>query len=232
MPVCSARRPRRPSRPSTVASRVAASRIAARLRSPSDGACRAGRLGGGCEQLAQIRLDKIARPVVLCSHGERSIVLLPAMTPPRSTPRCAAWLEERNVGVFAAWWRQSVVGAGSATNSRAAPSCGTSQTGLRDLVDELKGVEVATTSRTAARTRAARPPSLLAFAGTQTASGRSAHFSCGTAITAASSTAGWPISAFSSATEEIHSPPDLMTSFVRSWMRMTLPGGATRCRRS
>lgn len=32
----------------------------------------------------------------------------------------------------------------------------------------------------------------------------------------ASYTAGWPISVFSSSTEEIHSPPDLMTSFERS----------------
>ena len=55
---------------------------------------------------------------------------------------------------------------------------------------------------------------------TQTASGRSSHFSLGTAITAASAIAGWPISAFSSATDEIHSPPDLITSFDRSWMWM------------
>src|SRR6185312_6869934 len=51
---------------------------------------------------------------------------------------------------------------------------------------------------------------------THTASGRSSHLSLGTAITAASAIAGWPISAFSRATEEIHSPPDLITSLDRS----------------
>ena len=55
---------------------------------------------------------------------------------------------------------------------------------------------------------------------TTTASGRSAHFSSGTAITAASATAGWPMSAFSSATVEIHSPPDFTRSFERSWISM------------
>ena len=35
-------------------------------------------------------------------------------------------------------------------------------------------------------------------------------------MTAASNTSGAAITAFSSSTEEIHSPPDLMTSLVRS----------------
>ena len=48
------------------------------------------------------------------------------------------------------------------------------------------------------------------------ASGRSSHFSCRAAITAASLTAGWPMSAFSRSTELIHSPPDLIRSLVRS----------------
>ena len=52
---------------------------------------------------------------------------------------------------------------------------------------------------------------------TTTASGRSSHFGCGMAITAASSTAGWFMSAFSRATELIHSPPDLTRSLLRSW---------------
>ena len=51
---------------------------------------------------------------------------------------------------------------------------------------------------------------------TQTAIGRSSHFSCGIAITAASAIAGWAIRAFSRSTDEIHSPPDLITSFERS----------------
>ena len=39
-------------------------------------------------------------------------------------------------------------------------------------------------------------------------------------MTAASKTSGWAITAFSSSTEEIHSPPDLITSLVRSEMVM------------
>ncbi len=56
------------------------------------------------------------------------------------------------------------------------------------------------------------------FSTTQ-ASGRSLHFSSGTAITAASCTAGCAISRFSMSTELIHSPPDLMRSLVRSVIR-------------
>jgi len=56
--------------------------------------------------------------------------------------------------------------------------------------------------------------------GTMQASGRSTQRSCGTAITAASSTLGWPMMVVSMSTLEIHSPPDLMRSLVRSviWM--------------
>ena len=51
---------------------------------------------------------------------------------------------------------------------------------------------------------------------TTEASGRSPHFSSGTPTTVASWIEGWPIRAFSRSTEEIHSPPDLMTSLERS----------------
>ncbi len=51
---------------------------------------------------------------------------------------------------------------------------------------------------------------------TTISSGRSSHFGCGTPMTAASATAGWPMAAFSSSIELIHSPPDLMTSLRRS----------------
>ena len=51
---------------------------------------------------------------------------------------------------------------------------------------------------------------------TTSANGLSCHLSSATPTTAASYTAGCPISVFSSSTEEIHSPPDLMTSFERS----------------
>jgi hypothetical protein len=59
---------------------------------------------------------------------------------------------------------------------------------------------------------------------TQTASGRSSHFSCGIAITAASAIDGCAIRAFSRSTDEIHSPPDLITSFERSLI-ITYPFG-------
>jgi hypothetical protein len=55
---------------------------------------------------------------------------------------------------------------------------------------------------------------------TTQATGRSPQRSSGRAITAASRTAGWAMIAFSSSTDEIHSPPDLITSFARSEMRM------------
>src|SRR6266850_1622605 len=51
------------------------------------------------------------------------------------------------------------------------------------------------------------------------ATGRSDHFGCETATTAASFTAGWPIRAFSISTELIHSPPLLIRSLERSVMR-------------
>src|SRR5215472_9312330 len=47
---------------------------------------------------------------------------------------------------------------------------------------------------------------------TTAASGRSCHFGCGTPMTAASLTAGCPISVFSKSTELIHSPPDFTKS--------------------
>ncbi len=54
---------------------------------------------------------------------------------------------------------------------------------------------------------------------TTQAHGRSSHFGSGTPMTAHSSTAGWAITTFSRSIELTHSPPDLMTSFVRSVMR-------------
>ena len=50
------------------------------------------------------------------------------------------------------------------------------------------------------------------------ASGRSCHFSSGIAITAACATPGIAMIAPSMSTELIHSPPDLIRSFVRSAM--------------
>ena len=63
------------------------------------------------------------------------------------------------------------------------------------------------------------------FFQTTQASGRSLHFGSGIAITAASATFGCAISAFSRSTDEIHSPPDLIRSLVRSVMR-TVPSAS------
>ena len=94
--------------------------------------------------------------------------------------------------------------------ARGAPSCETCRRRSSGSPRRTRSGPGATTSRSAARgTRAAPRPSPTAPSrSTQTASGRSAHFSSGTAMTAASATAGCPMSAFSSATVEIHSPPD------------------------
>src|SRR5438105_4793410 len=56
--------------------------------------------------------------------------------------------------------------------------------------------------------------------GTANATGRSSHFGWASPITAASMILGWAMIAFSNSTDEIHSPPDLITSLVRStiWM--------------
>ena len=39
-------------------------------------------------------------------------------------------------------------------------------------------------------------------------------------MTAASATLGWSVATFSTSMEEIHSPPDLITSLVRSVIAM------------
>jgi hypothetical protein len=60
-----------------------------------------------------------------------------------------------------------------------------------------------------------RVPRCSGLATTQ-ASGRSTQRSWGMATTAASSTWGWPMIVVSMSTLEIHSPPDLIRSLVRS----------------
>src|SRR3954454_20611535 len=75
MPTASARcASDRPSRPSTVASRAASRRIAARLRSPSERRRRTVPAARGAADLT-LMLDKLARPVVWCAYQERPIVL-------------------------------------------------------------------------------------------------------------------------------------------------------------
>src|SRR5438552_2956589 len=74
MPMCSARFPiERPSRPSIVASFAAASRIVARLRSPSERFDRF-ESSEGVVSRSPIRLDNLARPFVFYKR-ERPIVL-------------------------------------------------------------------------------------------------------------------------------------------------------------
>ncbi|CAM5736100.1 hypothetical protein SHIRM173S_10482 [Streptomyces hirsutus] len=58
---------------------------------------------------------------------------------------------------------------------------------------------------------------------TTVASGRSPHLSSGTATTAASATSGWDIRAFSSSTEEIHSPPEFLTTSLARSVRVRKP---------
>ena len=98
---------------------------------------------------------------------------------------------------------------------------------LRNLPAALFGISVTNSNASGSHhfaklgARNARSSSAVAVCpgfSTTTASGRSCQRACGTAMTAASATAGWPMSAFSSATELIHSPPDLIRSFERSWI--------------
>ena len=105
-----------------------------------------------------------------------------------------------------------------AGTARGARSCGTCRPPSSGSRRRTRTHPAARTWRSWGRgTRAARPPvALCPSRSTQTASGRSSHFSCGIAITAASAIAGCAISAFSSSTDEIHSPPDLITSLERS----------------
>ena len=93
---------------------------------------------------------------------------------------------------------------------------------LRDLVDDRQLRRAATTSRPA-RARcsrsssrvSSRPPRARRRPAGARPSARRAR-----AITAASCTAGWAMISFSSSTDEIHSPPDLITSLARSLIRM------------
>ena len=55
---------------------------------------------------------------------------------------------------------------------------------------------------------------------TTTSKGRSSHLGWRAAMQAAMATAGWAIAMFSRSMEPIHSPPLLITSFVRSVMSM------------
>src|SRR6476660_2021897 len=76
----------------------------------------------------------------------------------------------------------------------------------------------------ARNSRSSAAPAVCPSRTTTLASGRSPQRSSGTPTTHASSTAGCAISAFSSSTELIHSPPDLITSLARS-VRIRYPSG-------
>src|SRR6266545_3523852 len=71
-------------------------------------------------------------------------------------------------------------------------------------------------TRIAMNSRSSAAVAVASGRSTTEASGRSCHRSSGTPQTAASKTSGWDMRWFSSSTEEIHSPPDLMTSLARS----------------
>ena len=150
----------RPSRPSTVASCVAASRIAARLRSPSERRRYEEVSEGVVSSSPKIRLDKIARPVVLSSHGERSIVLTTERQPASVDSRSSMQRGSRS-GTSACSPRgggQSASAQARRRTARGAPSCGTSRHPSSGSRRRTQRRQVATTSRTAARgTRAARP---------------------------------------------------------------------------
>jgi hypothetical protein len=93
--------------------------------------------------------------------------------------------------------------------------------GLRDLVDE--GVLVGDPPLRHAVAQEVASSSALTCSPSSTttqASGRSCQRSSGLAMTATSKIFGWAANSFSRPTDEIHSPPDLMTSFARSVMRM------------
>src|ERR1017187_2900183 len=79
-------------------------------------------------------------------------------------------------------------------------------------------------TRSAKKSRNSSGLAVMSGRSTTQHSGRSCHFSSGTATTAASKTAGWAIMVLSRVTELIHSPPDLMTSLVRSLMTMKPSG--------
>ena len=102
---------------------------------------------------------------------------------------------------------------------------------LRNLPTAVFGISSTNSNRSGSHhfakwgSRSSRSSSAVAVApllATTTASGRSPHFSSGIAITAASDTAACPIIWFSSATVEIHSPPDLMSPWASE----------SRCRRA
>src|SRR5437762_2366578 len=79
---------------------------------------------------------------------------------------------------------------------------------------------LATLSRRKSTTSSCVTLPLNSGLGTAKTTGRSSHFVWGKPMTAASMILGWAMTAFSSSTDEIHSPPDLITSLVRStiWM--------------
>src|SRR5699024_3274411 len=55
---------------------------------------------------------------------------------------------------------------------------------------------------------------------TKSMKGRSSHLGCSNPTTAAWFTLGWPTMAFSISIDDIHSPPDLITSLSRSVILM------------
>ena len=161
----------------------------------------------------------------------RARTLEPRLAQPRGHERARSPPPRRRPGRATAGAQPAVSPAASSANRLRSTFLSNLPTdGLRHLVDELDplrdpplrdpvgqeraqlvGVEVLALAA-APRTRTAARPTC----------------SSGTAMTAASITFGWPMTAFSSSTEEIHSPPDFTRSFVRSTSLMNAPSATSR----
>ena len=119
----------------------------------------------------------------------------------------------------------SAAGRSIVTTSRSPFDCSERSTFLSNLPTLVFGISLTNAHRSGTHQRGTLSPSQEASSSAEPSSpcfkttharGRSSQRGSGTATTAASKTAGCAIRAFSRSTEEIHSPPVLMTSFVRS----------------
>ncbi len=75
-------------------------------------------------------------------------------------------------------------------------------------------------TRSSRKARIASSSVLAPSRRTTNAAGRSCHFTCLSPTTVASATSGLAMIAFSRSIDEIHSPPDLITSLARSVIRI------------
>ena len=113
----------------------------------------------------------------------------------------------------------------SFSTARSPAECCARRTFLSNLPTLVLGTSAMNVQRSGSQNLAVRSASQLRNSAAVTAesdlrtthaSGRSSHFGCGIAITAASATFGCAMIMFSRSTDEIHSPPDFTRSLVRS----------------